>query len=286
MKGTTARIPQRILLTTGVFAPHYTDDDRMVTAVGFVTPEKGTWADVAWTVNDHVSWDRFQTTVSKNIDRGFRWEQLPINDLLTDWFRMKVRHLDEYSEKNVKTLYAMPEYPDQLDDRPDALQMMAVVKDWRVALAAVPGFGPDKCERVREFCDPEYVWPMLSDPTNVGVALPKGFGPKSVENFRAFFEIPDDFCYQLVPIQGAGQWKPCGVHNILFVGDADDCPMCNRDRKKQWTDPLAEGLNEIRAGVEPLPGDGSELVEVDDGDPPWNDDDEKESDDDGKTQQV
>jgi hypothetical protein len=280
MSKTRARMSQTILLTTGIFAPFWGDgQSEAVTMVGQPQFEAETWPNIAWVKNYHLTWSRFTASMSKSVDRGLRWEQVLTDADLTAWFKMKMRHLVEYDDKNTKHLYPTPEYPEQVDARPEALQMPVVVTDWRLALSTVPGFGPTKCEAVKAFCDGQWVWPMLSDPSNIGRNLPKGIGKSAVDKFRAFFGLDDDFAFGVVPITEFGAtWHHCGVHNILYVSaGGDDCPLCHRDQKTNWVDPLQEQLNASRADRKDIPGDGLEQAEIEDDSPPWNEDDDGDS---------
>lgn len=272
MMSTGARMSQRILLTTGIFAPAYdaleTDSDEPATSVGQIFVEPGTWPSIAWVTNHHLKWEHFITAMSKSVDRGLRWEQLLTDEEIVSWFAMKRRHLIEYADKSIRHLFPTPEFPEQIDTRAEALQIPVVVDDWRLALSCVPGFGPAKIQAIAEYAPTAYVWPMLSDLSNVGRALPKGIGKKAVDTFRDFFEIPDEMSYILAPIVPFGSgWTHCGIHNILHTS-GDDCPMCNQDKNSNWVDPLAEKLNESRADKKAIPGDGAEFVDADD-DPPW-----------------
>jgi hypothetical protein len=273
---TTARTPQRVLLTTGLYAPRYHQagvfgkkEQRSSVMIGTPYIQQDEQPVIDWHTNTYMTWERFQSALSKMIDRGIRLENVPSDDDLPMWFEMKCRHLTEYVTKPMMTIFPEHTYPPQFPRDADALQIPNVVKDWRFTLSTVPGFGAKKCESVAEYASGQYVWPMLSNSLNVGKYLPRGIGPGLVTRFRKHFGIDDGFCLELVP---EGYWRHCGIHNILFEQERSSesaCPMCKQDDTEKWSDDVPVNLE----GKE-LPGNGQPIVDDLDDDPPWSEDDD------------
>lgn len=129
-----------------------------------------------------------QGAISKWHDRGGVFESISRSSLLSDWIKMKMRHLAEYEKEPIHLVW--PTKP-HISDTNNPLQLPQAVSDGRVTLATLPGLGPTRVNAIwSSMTNPSLIEALclLTNPTTKGI---EGVGPKTIENIRAHFGLDE-----------------------------------------------------------------------------------------------
>lgn len=170
MRATGARQAQCVLLFIGVLTCNHDDKavvDGRETSVPF------------WAV---------QGAISKWHDRGGVFESISRAKLTGDWLRMKQKHLTEYAQEPVHSVW--PTKPEMTDTN-NPLQVPQLVQDGRVTLATLPGLGPTRANALWDYApNLAELLCLLTTPSSKVTDI-NGIGPKTIANIRAYLGLDD-----------------------------------------------------------------------------------------------
>lgn len=171
----------------------------------------------------NMSWVTLDGAICNWIARGGVYYPLSREGLLPHWAQSMERRLGQFEAQQVKYVYNVKDYPDDLASEADrTLQLPVRVRDARVTLLSLPGLGVELVERVWAWCGPslKVCLAFLTDVKNAGTV--EGIGKAKIEKIREYFNLD----------AGEALWIRSDVEDISAHAVAEMRSMTPAERKR------------------------------------------------------
>lgn len=171
---------QRIVLVTGMFG----EKNGMLTLNGRTA---------------NVKYNNYMGAISAIKYKGAHVEFLPNDNCIHEWAKMQEKQLLSYKSDNTKWIVSPTYFPPDLPDMDDPLQLMVPVRDARLSIINIDGWGVGKVNVLHKYVkktlglnrEPNLL-ELLSYATNITTAKHcKGIGKKLIQSARDYTGLYD-----------------------------------------------------------------------------------------------
>lgn len=168
MRECTRRIPQHWLVFVGTLG---CNDEGSALINGHRTRLSLSYATIDGAICDWIA-------------RGGVYYNVPKESMLPMWVASMERRLAKYDAQAYRYALSTPDYPDELPNADDPLQLPIRVRDARRVLVGFTGLGVETVNKVWEFCGHDFksALAFLTDANSVGKL--EGIGPKTIASIR------------------------------------------------------------------------------------------------------